>query len=143
MKMQLLQVQDRNQWQDYHAIRRHVLFELRGQSDYDEMHPDERRENHFPLLFICDGVPVGTVRLDIGPAHADPGTVRLVAIVPQYQRQGIGRAMMHALERLAADKGLTRLEVHAAPDAVAFYKKLGWLLVDVDRATPLLTKQIS
>jgi len=26
---------------------------------------------------------------------------------------------------------------------VAFYKKLGWLLVDADRTTPLLTKQIS
>jgi GNAT superfamily N-acetyltransferase len=143
MKMQLLQVQDRNQWQVYHAIRRHVLFELRGQADYDEGHPDEHRENHLPLLFIYDDVPVGTVRLDIGLVGTDPGTVRLVAIIPQYQRQGIGRAMMHALERLAADKGITRLEVHAAPDAVAFYEKLGWLVVDADRAVPLLTKQIS
>ena len=93
MKMQLLQVQDRNQWQAYHAIRRHVLFELRGQAGYDEDHPDEHRENHLPLLFIYDDVPVGTVRLDIALVGGAPATVRLVAIIPQYQRQGIGRAM--------------------------------------------------
>ena len=143
MKMQLLQVQDRNQWQAYHAIRRHVLFELRGQAGYDEDHPDEHRENHLPLLFIYDDVPVGTVRLDIGLVGGAPATVRLVAITPQYQRQGIGRAMMEALERLATDRGITQLEVHAAPDAVAFYEKLGWLLIDADRAVPLLAKQIS
>ncbi len=84
MKMQLLQVQDRNQWQAYHAIRRHVLFELRGQAGYDEDHPDEHRENHLPLLFIYDDVPVGTVRLDIGLVGGAPATVRLVAIIPQY-----------------------------------------------------------
>ena len=55
----------------------------------------------------------------------------------------IVQRMMEALERLATDRGITQLEVHAAPDAVAFYEKLGWQLIDADRAVPLLAKQIS
>jgi len=141
--MQLLQVQDDDSWTAYHFIRRRVLYELRGRSDYDNTHPDEFQEGHFPLLFNVGGEPVGTVRLDITSEDAAVATVRLVAILPQYQRRGIGKAMMNELERLAATKGTRQLNVHAAHDAVTFYQKLGWQLIDATRKSPLLTKIIS
>lgn len=92
------------------------------------------------MLFSVDGRPVGTARLDVGDDDGFVGTVRLVAIVTDAQRQGFGRAMMTELERFAAARGLTRLDVFSAHDAVGFYRKLGWHLADASRRNPLLTK---
>lgn len=143
LQMQLLKVRDDESWKAYHSIRRRVLYELRGRYDYDDTHPDEFREGHFPLLFNIGGKPVGTARLDVVNEDPAVATVRLVAVLPQYQRQGIGRAMMNELERFAATKGTRQLNVHAAHDAVTFYQKLGWQLIDATRQSPLLAKTIS
>ncbi|WP_245294346.1 GNAT family N-acetyltransferase [Rhizobium aegyptiacum] len=128
------------EWRTYHAIRQHVLFELRGLDGYDDAHPDEHARGHIPLLLRKDGVALGTVRLDL--SDGTTGIVRLVAIMPQYQRQGLGRILMFEVERLSAQHGLSRLEVHAAPDAVLFYQKLGWVMVDADKSNPLMAKEI-
>jgi GNAT superfamily N-acetyltransferase len=52
-------------------------------------------------------------------------------------RQGIGRAMMTAVETMARAHQAVRLEAHVAPDAVGFYRKIGWELVDAHR--PILS----
>lgn len=140
MAIELRQVKEAEDWQAYHAIRRHVLFELRGLDGYDDNHPDEYEASHIPLLLRKDGVALGTVRLDLSEGAS--GIVRLVAILPEYQRQGLGRILMNKVESLSAKHGLSRLEVHAAPDAVPFYEKLGWAMIDADRSDPLMAKEI-
>ncbi|QSY95261.1 GNAT family N-acetyltransferase [Rhizobium bangladeshense] len=140
MGTELLQVKEVEDWQAYHAIRRHVLFDLRGLDGYDDNHPDEHETSHIPPLLRKDGVALGTVRLDL--SNDATGIVRLVAITPEYQRQGLGRILMSEVERLSAKHGLERLEVHAAPDAVPFYEKLGWLMVDAGQSSPLMAKDI-
>jgi GNAT superfamily N-acetyltransferase len=137
--LRLLQAEDDEGWRAYHGIRRHVLFELRGVGSYDEEHPDEHRQGHFPLLFSVDGMPAGTARLDVSD---DVGIVRLVAIISQRQGQGFGRTMMRAVETFAIARGIRRLEVHAAPDAVLFYQKQGSQHVRDAPQTVLLTKMI-
>lgn len=47
---------------------------------------------------------------------------------------------MIAVERLAMAQNIVRLEAHAAPDAVGFYDKLGWEMVDAHRPDPLMAK---
>ncbi|MBB2720663.1 UNVERIFIED_ORG: GNAT superfamily N-acetyltransferase [Rhizobium etli] len=140
MAVELLPVKEAEDWLAYHAIRRRVLFELRGLAGYDDNHPDEHDASHIPLLLRKDGVAVGTVRLDL--SNGPSGVVRLVAIMPEYQRQGLGRILMSEVERLSAWHGLCRLEVHAAPDAVPFYEKLGWVMVDAGKSSPLMGKDI-
>lgn len=134
----MVHVKSDEQWQAYHAIRRHVLFELRGRFDYDERHPDEYLETHIPLLLLRGGIGVGTARLDI--ENDRTGVVRLVAILPEFQKQGLGRTLLGAIERLAAERGLVRLYVHAAPNAVGFYARMGWEMLDAGRHDPLMSK---
>jgi GNAT superfamily N-acetyltransferase len=87
---------------------------------------------------------LGTVRLDLsGDSGVTVGTVRLVAVLPEYQRQGVGTAMMNELEKFAIMKGVQRLHVNAAFDAVAFYHKLGWDLIDATRRSPFFSKTLS
>jgi GNAT superfamily N-acetyltransferase len=42
------------------------------------------------------------------------------------RRQGIGRLLVTALERVAADRGYTQVWVATGDDAVDFYRSCGW-----------------
>jgi GNAT superfamily N-acetyltransferase len=120
-----LKIVDRpEQWRAMHDIRRAVLFAPdRHAIAYDEDHPDDRVDGNTPFLFCENDEPVGVARLD---AHGDVGIVRLVAIVADRQRTGLGRAMDMALVAEARRRGINTLRVNAAADAVGFYEKTGW-----------------
>lgn len=60
--------------------------------------------------------------------------MRLVAIVSHLQKQGHGTVLMERVEILAASLCFNQLLVHAAPDAVDFYQKLGFSRFDFDIA---------
>jgi GNAT superfamily N-acetyltransferase len=139
--LKLVRVSSQPEWEAYHRIRRHVLFDLRGLSGYDEHHPHDRKPKHIPLVFADGDEFVGAVRLDFtGDGN---GVVRTVAIVAERQRQGMGRTMMTAVETLARTYGLVGLEAHVAPDAVGFYRKIGWELVDAHWPNPLMAKHFT
>ena len=111
-------------WHEYHSIRRKVLWELRGLSNYDENHSDEYNPANHPLLLRLNGRAIGTVRVDdLGKGR---GAVRLVAIEPEFQRQGHGRVLSDLIEKYARGLGMLTLHVNAAPEAIGYYKKLGW-----------------
>lgn len=136
--MKLIRVSSQPEWEAYHQIRRNVLFDLRGLSGYDDNHPDDRKPEHLPLIFVVGDESVGAVRLDLN--RDGKAIVRTVAIVKEFQRRGVGRAMMIAVERLAVAHKVDRLEAQVAPDAVGFYRKIGWEIIDKHRPNPLMAK---
>ena len=114
-----------DEWERYHAIRRRVLFEARGQA-YDAEHPDERRPGSYPKLLIYDGDAVGVVRIDV----ARPGAIlRRVAVREDVQRKGHGRALLALAEQFARTQGCSELRASVDPDAVAFYEKCGFSII--------------
>ena len=63
----------------------------------------------------------------------ETGRIHWVYILPEYQRQGIGTALVTHLERKAIEMGLRRLRlltVEKARWAVNFYKRLGYHLAE-------------
>jgi GNAT superfamily N-acetyltransferase len=115
-------------WASYHAIRRRVLFELRGNGGaYDEHHPDETRPGHHPLLFWAAGSPVGVIRIDVDGSRA---IFRRVAIRDDLQRRGYGRQLLEAAEQFARQQGCTQIESHVDPTAVNFYQRCGFFLAN-------------
>jgi GNAT superfamily N-acetyltransferase len=116
--------QSPSEWAQYHHVRRHVLFELRGQGDsYDPNHPDEKKSGHHPLVLFRGAEVLGVVRVDIAKPVA---IVRRVAIRPDRQRQGHGTALLTLVESFARDHGCFELFSHVAPDAVPFYARCGF-----------------
>lgn len=136
---ELVEVSSADQWSEFHRIRETILFEARGRHGvYDRSHPDDVDPRNKPFLLLQRGVPIGVVRLD--RLDHDRGGVRLVAIDGRLQRKGFGRMLMALVEQRAAEAGLTILELNSAPEAVAFYQRVGWSLVDADREHPLFEK---
>ncbi len=112
-------------WDAMHAIRLEVLFtpERHPGVVYDRAHPHDLEPAHTKFLLMRDGRPIGTTRLD---PRGEGGIVRLVAIVPDLQRQGLGSVMEELLTDFARRQGMTRLWVNAARNATGFYEKRGW-----------------
>jgi GNAT superfamily N-acetyltransferase len=141
MTLELVKVSNPSDWEAFHRIRRTVLFAARGRVDvYDPNHPDDRAPPNHPLLMVEEGRPRATARLDFLGDHR--AAIRLVAVEPENQRRGLGRAMMTLVEQYAARHGVVVLEVNSAPDAAAFYQKLGWTMVHPDREHPLLERHL-
>lgn len=92
----LRKVDDAEDSQAYHGIRRRVLFEERGRFGvYDNNHPDEFRAGKTPFLLIVADRPIGTVRVDL-------------------------------VAEFALSSGRTRLARNGAPEAVGRYRKMGF-----------------
>lgn len=125
MTTTLIRITDKNgEWRDYHAIRRSVLWEARGDFSYNDHHPDDTNAANHALLLIRNGRAAGTTRLDdFGDGS---GAVRLVAIATDLQKRGLGRELAGHTDDYARELGLHTLYVNAAPEAVGYYEKMGW-----------------
>jgi GNAT superfamily N-acetyltransferase len=62
----------------------------------------------------------------VGTASLDGDIVRTVFVAPDVQSRGVGRRLMHELERRARTKGITKLSVPSSITAEPFYAKLGF-----------------
>jgi GNAT superfamily N-acetyltransferase len=116
---------DANEWRAYHDIRRRVLWDARGLSGYDERRPDETAPGHHSRLLLFRGEPIGTIRIDIAGKTA---LFRRVAVRVDVQRRGHGRVLLLLAEAFAEAQGCSRIESSVAPDAVAFYRRCGFVV---------------
>lgn len=79
--------------------------------------------------------PVGTVRYEARPGHLYVGRL---AVLPDWRGRGVGRMLMEYVERLAPTMGLTRIRLgtrESMPSNLAFYKQLGYEVVERDEDT--------
>ena len=100
-------------------IRRRVFIE--EQSVPEEMEWDEMDETATHAVAINEsGVAVGYARLITNQQ------VGRMAVLAEYRRQGIGSALLQALETLARQKHYDYLSLHAQVHALSFYEQQGY-----------------
>jgi GNAT superfamily N-acetyltransferase len=115
-----------SEWDAYHRIREHVLWELRGQYGvYDRSGPDEFRDENHPKILLQSAKAVGVVRIDL-IEETQEAAFRKVAIIPEDQRKGYGKRLMKLSEDFAFSKGYTKYFANVSLDAVEFYRKIGY-----------------
>ena len=73
------------------------------------------------LVAELDGRPVG-----IGAFEPETSTVRAVYVSPEGARRGCGSALVREIERIARDRGVTRLTLNASLNAERFYAAVGY-----------------
>lgn len=65
----------------------------------------------------------------VGTASLDGDVVRTVFVAPDLQSRGVGRMLMHELERRARARGVAVLSVPSSITAERFYARLGFVAV--------------
>src|ERR1700722_9246584 len=114
MSYELVEIRTEGDLRDCHSLRRQVLWEARGLSDYDEKNRDDYVSTNHLLLLKLDGRTIGTARLD--DFQNGTGGVRLVAIALDLQRRGHGRVLSELVENYARHLALNILFVNSVPE---------------------------
>lgn len=78
-------------------------------------------DHEIRLLAELDGKLVG-----LGALVVDNAELRACYVAPEAARRGVGSALVREMERIARDRGLTHLELHASVNAEPFYAALGY-----------------
>jgi ribosomal protein S18 acetylase RimI-like enzyme len=110
---------------DEHTVDLAALARLRARCDFKERTPELLQLQLDGARWIVHAYAgeqlVGFARaISDGVASA---YLSSVMVDPDYQRRGIGRAMV---ERLLAGRDHIKWVLHSAPDAMAFYAALGF-----------------
>ncbi|MDR3686907.1 MAG: GNAT family N-acetyltransferase [Coriobacteriia bacterium] len=91
--------------------------------DFEWYHP--AHGSRFAIALGPAGELLGSARL-LPEAGEEVRQVRQVVVAPAAQRLGVGRELMIALERIAAEEGASELWLNARHTAFGFYEALGW-----------------
>ena len=113
------------EWAAYYALRHTVLRAPWGQSPASAHLPDDADPS---TLHVAAFVPEAGL-IGCGRAHwlaAGTAQVRLMAVAPDWEGQGVGRAILQWLEAEAARRGARRMVLEAREAAVAFYRRCGY-----------------
>jgi GNAT superfamily N-acetyltransferase len=84
------------------------------------------------LVAKADGEPIGTCLLaesEIEPNHDVSPWLAGLFVVPEHRRKGAGAVLVRAIEDQARQRGFSRLYLYTT-EAVEFYARLGWTVVD-------------
>ncbi len=100
------------------------------------------------LLFEEDEEPVGFANLMISFSVWSHGKVMIIDdfyFIPGERGRGNGRVAMQMIEEYAREQGCRRIQLHAEttnPDAIEFYKAIGYMLADMKFCVKYLEKEV-
>jgi predicted GNAT family N-acyltransferase len=104
------------------AIRRAVFIEEQGVPETMEWDADDAAAVHF-LALADDATPIGCARL------LPDGHLGRMAVLPDWRRLGVGRALLVAALGAARGRGHTLLMLSAQTHAAKFYARAGFVSV--------------
>ena len=104
-----------------YAIRRRVFQDEQGVPAEEEFDADDEVALH--VVAVDGDRAVGTGRLVLHPAHAKIGRM---AVLREWRRRGVGRALLDALLAEARRRGAARAVLHAQVHAIGFYERAGF-----------------
>jgi len=99
------------------------------------LHAAWPRADRFTVIESADGAPVGRLYVS---RKAEAWHLIEIGLLPQWQRTGIGSALIVALQRAAAGSGAKLLDLEVAhdnPEAAALYARLGFVDAETASAT--------
>jgi len=99
-------------------VRRAVFVVEQGVPEEEEIDEHDPVSTHF--LAISSETPVGAARL------LTSGRIGRVAVLREWRRAGVGRALMIAAIAAAEERGDRELVLHAQVHSIPFYESLGF-----------------
>jgi len=106
-------------------VRRTVFIDEQGVDESVELDGKDADARH--VVAFEDGTAVGTARLRF--VDDDTAKAERVAVRPASRENGIGTALMNAVEDIARARGRTVVRLHAQTRVRDFYDRLGYEVV--------------
>ncbi|WP_281164213.1 GNAT family N-acetyltransferase [Liquorilactobacillus sicerae] len=103
-----------------------------GYPDKNEHQVDEVMRSFFPEV----GLPANTQIFDDDEAFPAEWYLDSIAVLPEFQGQGIGTALLRKLPQIAKNYGKTKIGLNvdwANPGANRLYRKLGFIKIGTTR----------
>lgn len=113
-------------FESYYELRWRILRKPWAQPKGSEQVETDKDSYH--ILAEIDDKVIG-----VGCIHEiedGVGRIRFMAVDDDYQKQGIGEAMVNLLEKYAIKKKWNKVLLYAREIAVNFYLKLGYKIID-------------
>ncbi|MGG1574995.1 GNAT family N-acetyltransferase [Fictibacillus sp. NRS-1165] len=105
-------------------IRKEVFVGEQGvplEDEFDEFDTLDGECEHILVYFNAQLVGTGRIRVLDGF-----GKLERICILEPYRKFGLGKIMIHALEEIAEEKGVSAVKLHGQTQAEGFYTKLGY-----------------
>lgn len=109
----------------HHQIRHLVFVEEQGLFDGSDVDSHDADASTVHVLGLCEGVPVGVVRLFPLDAAGDRWQGDRLAVLPGF-RLGMGAPLVRFAVATAAARGGRVMVAHIQLPNVAFFEKIGW-----------------
>ncbi len=97
---------------------------------YEQIFKDRRKTGHHTFVAEVDGQIVGTATLIVGykllRGGVRSGRVSDVATHPNWQRRGVGRALMKKIIKVAKAQNCYKLTLNCQEKNVEFYENFGF-----------------
>lgn len=106
------------------AIRKEVFVKEQGVPEENEI--DEYDSLDAPckhLLILSNQQPVGTGRIRFIDRV---GKLERICVLKPYRQLGIGKVIVQELEKIAKEKGVSKVKLHSQTHANTFYEQLGY-----------------
>jgi len=119
--------QTEEEFERYRDLRWRILRAPWNQPRITEQ--DDLDSDDFPIM-VCDvdGIPIG-----VGRAHfisESEAQIRSISVEEEWSGKGIGSMVLKELEKIVIEKGARRIIIHSRSNAVEFYKKHGYQVVE-------------
>ena len=114
------------EWNAYFDLRYRILRAPWNQPPGSEKNKGDQSAKH-AAYFLNEKI-IGVGRLDL--FENEYGQVRFMAVESNYQGGGIGKSIIQYLEDLSIARGDKGMVLHARENALEFYNKLGYSVVE-------------
>ncbi len=114
-------------FEKYYQLRWQILRKPWNQPRGSEVTSDENSCIH-AMVLSDSGEVLGVARLQFNTPQT--AQVRFVAVANEAQGKGVGRKLMEHLESVAKEKGAKEMVLDARENAVPFYKKLNYQILE-------------
>lgn len=104
---------------DLVAVRQAVFIEEQSVPEELEWDGEDAESIHF-LARADDDTPIGCVRL------LSSGQISRLSVIESWRHQGIGKALLNAVEDEARQRAMGEIYLHAQTQATHFYEEAGF-----------------
>ena len=128
MKITIIEPLTPEEFKQYYSLRYKILRKPWGQPRGSERDNEDEISHHRMIIDEATGDAIAVGRLQVNTK--EEAQIRYMAVADNYQGKGLGSKIVTALEDIALDKGANRIILQARKNAVQFYQRNGYKVVE-------------